>query len=65
MDDYIERYSIKLKLNKNHIEDAKKISKNIIKLDLATNHQPLSIAAVSMIIMIQFYKLNITRKSIN
>jgi transcription initiation factor TFIIIB Brf1 subunit/transcription initiation factor TFIIB len=65
MDDYIERYSIKLKLNKNHIEDAKKISRNIIKLDLATNHQPLSIAAVSMIIMIQFYKLNITRKSIS
>ena len=24
MDDYIERYSNKLKLNKNHIEDAKK-----------------------------------------
>jgi len=65
LEDYIERYSIKLKLNKNHIDDAKKISRNIIKLDLATNHQPLSIAAVSMIIMSKFYKLNITRKSIS
>jgi transcription initiation factor TFIIIB Brf1 subunit/transcription initiation factor TFIIB len=65
MDDYIERYSVKLKLNKNHIEDAKKICRNIVRLDLATNHQPVSIAAVSMIIMIQFYKLNINRKTIS
>jgi len=65
MDDYIERYSNKLKLNKNHVEDAKKICRNIVKLDLATNHQPVSIAAVSMIIMIQFYKLTISRKTIS
>jgi transcription initiation factor TFIIB len=55
MDDYLDRYCVKLKLNKNHIDDAKKICKNIMKLNLATNHQPVSIAAVSMIIMIQIY----------
>ena len=65
MDDYIDRYSNKFNLNKNHMNDAKKICRNIVKLDLATNHQPVSIAAVSMIIMIQFYKLNITRKIIS
>jgi transcription initiation factor TFIIB len=65
MDDYIDRYSNKFNLNKNHINDAKKICRNIVKLDLATNHQPISIAAVSMIIMIQFYKLNINRKTIS
>ena len=50
--DFINRYGNKINLDKNVLELANIISNNTAKLDIATNHQPTSIAAASILIAI-------------
>ena len=54
-----------LKLNEMHINVAKTIARNIKKLDLASNHQPASVAASSIMLMATIFKLNISKKMIS
>lgn len=63
--DFIERYCKKLKINKEYIDCATKISNNIHKLDIASTHQPPSVAAGSILLMANLYDLDITKKSIS
>ena len=63
--DFIERYCKKLKVNKDYIDCAKRISNNIHKLDIASTHQPPSVAAGSILLMANLYDLDITKKSIS
>jgi transcription initiation factor TFIIIB Brf1 subunit/transcription initiation factor TFIIB len=63
--DFIERFGYKLKLKKNHIDIAKKIAENINKLDIASDHQPTSMAAGSILLVSHIYNLNILKKDIS
>tara|TARA_B100000886_G_scaffold329631_1_gene279196 strand:- start:4623 stop:5840 length:1218 start_codon:yes stop_codon:yes gene_type:complete len=66
-DEFINRkeYTKMLKLDEIHINVAKTIAKNIKKLDLASNHQPASVAASSIMLMATIFKLNISKKTIS
>lgn len=63
--DFIERFGYKLKLTKNYIDIAIKISHNINKLDFASDHQPTSVAAGSILLTSNIYGLNILKKDIS
>lgn len=62
---YIERYSKKLDLEEKYIELCKTLSNNIKKLDIASDHQPPSIAAGSIILVSEVNDLNISIKDIS
>lgn len=63
--DFIERYCKKLKIKKDYIDCATRISNNIHKLDIASTHQPPSVAAGSILLMANVCNLEITKKSIS
>lgn len=56
-EDFIDRFKGKLKLGE-YSDLAKKIIKNIIKLDIATDHQPPSIAASAVMLIFQIYEID-------
>jgi len=64
---YIDRkeYIKLLKLEKFQIEIAKKIAKNVKRLDIATDHQPASLAAGSVMLMANILNLNLSKKKIS
>lgn len=61
---FIRSYHSELNMNNAYVQLAIKISKNIAKLDLASNHQPISIAAGIILLMTKIYSLKITKKHI-
>jgi len=63
--DFIDRFGYKLKLKKNHIDIAIRIAENINKLDIASDHQPTSMAAGSILLTSYIYDLNIPKKEIS
>lgn len=65
--DFIARkaYVKKLNLENSHIDVAKKIARNVKKLDIAPDHQPRSIAAGSVMLMSHILDLNISKKNIS
>jgi len=63
--DFIERNAYKLKLKKQHVELAIKVAINVEKLQIASDHQPTSLAAGSLLLIINMYDLNITKKHIS
>lgn len=63
--DFIERFGYKLKLKKTDIDIAIRIAENINKLDIASDHQPTSVAAGSILLMSNIYELNIPKKNIS
>ena len=66
-DEYIDRkeYINLLKLDTIQIDIAKKIAKNVKKLDIATDHQPASLAAGSVMLMANILNLNLSKKKIS
>jgi len=63
--DFIERYGTKIKLDKEYIEKCKELSQNIKKLDIASDHQPPSVAAGCIMLISHLYNLNINSKEIS
>jgi transcription initiation factor TFIIIB Brf1 subunit/transcription initiation factor TFIIB len=65
--EYIDRkeYINLLKLENFQIEIAKKIAKNVKRLDIATDHQPASLAAGSVMLMANILNLNLSKKKIS
>jgi len=66
-DEYIDRkeYINMLKFDKVQIELAKKIAKNVKRLDIATDHQPASLAAGSVMLMANILNLSLSKKKIS
>ena len=66
-DEYIDRkeYISMLKFDKVQLELAKKIAKNVKRLDIATDHQPASLAAGSVMLMANILNLNLSKKKIS
>ena len=65
--EYIDRqeYISLLKLEPFQIDIAKKIAKNVKRLDMATDHQPASLAAGSVMLMANILNLNLSKKKIS
>ena len=63
--DFIERFAGKLNLEKQYIKIAIDISKNIHKLDIASTHEPPSVAAGCILLVSIMYHLDISKKQIS
>jgi transcription initiation factor TFIIIB Brf1 subunit/transcription initiation factor TFIIB len=63
--DFIERFAKKLNIDKKYIDISKDVSSNIHKLDLATTHEPPSVAAGCILLVAQFYNIQISKKQIS
>jgi transcription initiation factor TFIIIB Brf1 subunit/transcription initiation factor TFIIB len=63
--DFIERFAGKLNLEKQYIKIAQDISKNIHKLDIASTHEPPSVAAGCILLVSIMYHLDISKKQIS
>jgi transcription initiation factor TFIIB len=62
---YIDRFGSKLKIPSNVLDHAKQISVNIAKLDIASGHQPPSVASASLMIALKLASLEIDKKIIS
>lgn len=63
--DFIERFANKLNIDEQYINKAKDISKNIHKLDLASTHEPPSVAAGCLLLVSNMHHLDLSKKSIS
>jgi transcription initiation factor TFIIIB Brf1 subunit/transcription initiation factor TFIIB len=63
-EDYIRRHCPKLKINKNYTNVAVKISNNCCKMKLASDHNPQSVAAGAILLMVQYCELDVDKKDI-
>lgn len=62
--DFIERFAKKLGLEDYIIKTVKNVSDNIHKLNLASTHEPPSIAAACFLLVCEFHRVSITKKQI-
>jgi len=62
---YIDRFGIKLKIPTEILDHAKQISINISRLDIASGHQPPSIASASLMIALKVGELEVDKKLIS
>ena len=63
--DFIERFARKLNIDKKYIDIAKDVSTNIHKLDLASTHEPPSVAAGCILLVAQYYNIQLLKKQIS
>ena len=63
--DFIERFSKKLNIDKEYIIIIKNVAINIHKLDLASTHEPPSVAAGCILLVTQFYNIQLSKKQIS
>ena len=63
--DFIGRFAIRLDMEEEHINISKNIANNIQKLDLASTHEPPSVAAGCILLVVNLNSLNISKKQIS
>jgi transcription initiation factor TFIIB len=63
--DFIERFAKKLNIAKQYIDIAKDVSANIHKLDLASTHEPPSVASGCILLVTQHYNIQLSKKQIS
>jgi transcription initiation factor TFIIIB Brf1 subunit/transcription initiation factor TFIIB len=63
--DFIERFAKKLNIDNTYIDKAKDVAINIQKLDLASTHEPPSVAAGSILLVTQYYNISLSKKQIS
>jgi len=63
--DFIERLAKKLEIDKKFIDISKDVCNNIHKLDIASTHEPPSVAAGCILLVVNTYNLSITKKQIS
>ena len=63
--DFIERFAKKLNIDKQYINISKDVSNNIHKLDLASTHEPPSVAAGCILLVTQYYNIQLSKKQIS
>lgn len=63
-EDYIRRHCPKLKINKENTDLTVKIAKNCCRIKLASNHNPQSISAGSILAMVEYKRLSVDKKDI-
>ena len=60
-----DEYAEKLNISKQHLEISKRITLNIKKIGIATDHQPPSVAAGSLLLLSNIFDLKISKKLIS
>uniref|UniRef100_A0A6C0HUZ8 TFIIB-type domain-containing protein n=1 Tax=viral metagenome TaxID=1070528 RepID=A0A6C0HUZ8_9ZZZZ len=63
--DFIKRFADKLEMSEKYIKYSMDISNNINKLDLASTHEPPSVAAGCILLVVNMYSLPINKKQIS
>jgi len=63
--DFIERLAKKLEIDKKYIDISKDVCNNIHKLDIASTHEPPSVAAGCILLVAITYNVNINKKQIS
>ena len=63
--DFIDRFSKKLNIDKQYITIIQDVSDNIHKLDLASTHEPPSIAAGCILLVTNYYNIQLSKKHIS
>jgi transcription initiation factor TFIIIB Brf1 subunit/transcription initiation factor TFIIB len=63
--DFIDRFGKKLNIDKQYITIAKDVSNNIHKLDLASTHEPPSVAAGCLLLVASCYNIQLCKKQIS
>jgi transcription initiation factor TFIIB len=63
--DFIERYAKRLNVDKQYIHIMKDVSINIHNLNLASTHEPPSVAAGCILLVAQYYNIQINKKKIS
>lgn len=63
-EDYTRRHCAKLKINREDTDMAARIAQNCCKMKLASDHNPQSVAAGSILVMVNYCNLNIDKKEI-
>ena len=63
--DFIERYAKRLNIDKAYINIIKDVSNNIHKLDLASTHEPPSVASGCILLVALYYNIQISKKQIS
>lgn len=63
--DFIERFAKKLNIDKIYIDIAKDVSLNINKLDLVSTHEPPSVAAGCILLVTQYYNIQLSKKQLS
>lgn len=63
--DFVERYCKKLNIGDEYFIKSLEIIRNIDKLQIATNHQPPSVAAATILLMANVMDLEINKKELN
>ena len=63
--DFIKRFANKLSIEEKYIKIAINISDNIHNLDLASTHEPPSVAAGCILLVVNLHNLNISKKQIS
>jgi hypothetical protein len=63
--DFIDRFGKKLNIDKQYINISKDVSNNIHKLDLASTHEPPSVAAGCILLVCNYYNIQLCKKEIS
>lgn len=63
--DFIERLAKRLDMDRKYIDIAKDVCNNIHKLDIASTHEPPSVAAGCILLVVNTYNLSLTKKEIS
>jgi transcription initiation factor TFIIIB Brf1 subunit/transcription initiation factor TFIIB len=63
--DFIDRFGKKLNIEKQYIDIARDMAINIHKLNIASRHEPTSVAAGCFYLLSKKYKLDLTKKQIS
>ena len=63
--DFIDRFGKKLNIDKQYINISKDVSNNIHKLDLASTHEPPSVAAGCILLVCNYYNIQLCKKQIS
>jgi transcription initiation factor TFIIIB Brf1 subunit/transcription initiation factor TFIIB len=64
-EDFIERFAKNLNIDIDYVNKAKDVSVNINKLDLASTHEPPSIAAGCILLVCEYYNIPLSKKNIS
>lgn len=64
-EDFVPRFCKELKISEEFTNDTLKMTRNIGKLNIASKHNPLSIAVGTILLMVEMNDIDISKKNIN
>lgn len=63
--DFIDRFAKKLNIEKKYIDIIKEVANNLDKLDMATTHEPPSVAAGCILLVANMFQIDINKQHIS